>query len=765
MTKKIERKLETPKIMHDAPLRDDDLASFHFDEFARTLARLIATQETRTPLTICISGPWGSGKTTLLKRVRKMLQATETLENETEATLLSFANPQDAPQQLFRVCRTVEFDAWKYAGEDQLLAALLRVIVAEMQKGSFWQKVKTEFAKPKNEEVRWLGLLLHGLTKFASAGAYELNLRDFKDDTPFKEAPAFFDYFDDSLNRLLASWVDGKILTSKQIDEKHGALVIFIDDLDRCLPAKTVQVLEAVKLFLDKPGCVFVLGADADLVNAAVTSHYKAEGIAEFDAKNYLEKIIQLRFELPPLFAKDMQAFIESANECIDPEIASNWQRIVIGAEINPRKVKTFINDLNLQWSMLRNSGQAEGVHRDDFTCWQILMRAAPDNFIRRVRDLDDLELRRKFIGDALKWMQGEAEAAASFKEYENSLRLKRVLRAIAFSDQFTAEVLDAFVHLTAPPVQAQRPAKPIAEVEEEAETPFVREKVISRGAVRAEKGMVPETGQRILRNIEFVRVPQGKFIMGSKEDDSRASDDEKPQHTLEIPYDFWIARYPVTNDQFAQFAETNNYVTMAEKEGGWSTKESKYVKGYDWRHPQGGKSNIKDKGDHPVVQVSWHDAVAYCQWLHELLKGEIGTDCIRLPSEAEWEKAARGEYGNQWPWGNEFDKAKCNSAEGGKGGTTPVGAFSPQGDSPYGAADMAGNVWEWTRSLWKDYPYESKDDREDMNAPDTVLRVLRGGSYLDPVDFARCSFRYWGYPYNGYWDFGFRLVLSLSLL
>jgi formylglycine-generating enzyme required for sulfatase activity len=216
---------------------------------------------------------------------------------------------------------------------------------------------------------------------------------------------------------------------------------------------------------------------------------------------------------------------------------------------------------------------------------------------------------------------------------------------------------------------------------------------------------------------MEFVRVPAGKFLMGSKDDNKWAWDDEKPQHAVEIPYDYWMARYPVTNDQFARFIEETAYkFSLAE--------------------------NWNKKADHPVVNVDWQDAIAYCRWLNEVLRDEVKDLQVRLPTEAEWEKAARGDAqrGNEWPWGNRFDPRKCNSSEGRIGGTTPVGAYSPQGDSPYGVADMAGNVWEWCHSLYQPYPYRADDGREDESA--TGVRVWRGGSWGYEAFYARCTFR-----------------------
>ena len=125
---------------------------------------------------------------------------------------------------------------------------------------------------------------------------------------------------------------------------------------------------------------------------------------------------------------------------------------------------------------------------------------------------------------------------------------------------------------------------------------------------------------------------------------------------------------------------------------------------------------------------------MAYCRWL-----SEVTGMPYRLPSEAEWEKASRGKDGRIYPWGNEWDKSRCNSEEAYRGGTTPVGAY-PQGVSPYGLWDMAGNVREWTRSLPYVYPYDPRDGREDEDAKGG--RVLRGGSFGDSRRLVRCTFR-----------------------
>jgi formylglycine-generating enzyme required for sulfatase activity len=387
-------------------------------------------------------------------------------------------------------------------------------------------------------------------------------------------------------------------------------------------------------------------------------------------------------------------------------------------------------------------------VDRDDFICWQALMHAAPASFARQVMDFEDKAIRFGFIQDALKWQNGRQEdkdtVKGFFSAYEDkdSKRLRGVLKQISFSKEFTPDALDSMIYMTAPPPKVE-PEKPVveepkrsAELELAGEETFAEIKeVVMRGGQSSErgKGIAPRDGNRLLiGGMEFMRVPAGKFIMGSKDDNELASDDEKPQHTIDLDYDYWMSKFILTNEQYGQYL------------GGG-------------KHPV---SDWQKKKDHPVVKVSWDEAMKYCGWFNQTFKSELGDLLLRLPTEAEWEKAARGAYGNEWPWGNEFDKNKCNSREGNKGGTTPVGAYSAAGgDSPYGCADMAGNVWEWTYTLFAKYPYVAVDGREDEKS--RASRVLRGGSFYYDLYLARCAYRSSDSPGGSSLNIGFRVCAS----
>ncbi len=254
----------------------------------------------------------------------------------------------------------------------------------------------------------------------------------------------------------------------------------------------------------------------------------------------------------------------------------------------------------------------------------------------------------------------------------------------------------------------------------------------------------------------ETVLIPAGPSLLGSDQGTS-APTWELPQQLLRLPA-YRIGKYPVTNAQYLAFASERRIAVPAET--GWPLASV-------GREPPPGREH------HPVVGITWDDAVAYCQWLREKTGRRY-----RLPTEAEWEKAARGaelspEQARLYPWGNCFEANRCNCAEGRRHDTSPVGSYSPQGDSPYGCADMAGNVWEWTSTRWgaeRSRPqyatsYNSGDGRENPgpDQPFREYRVVRGGSYHDSADRVTSTVRGRDAADKNHTRRGFRIAMSIG--
>lgn len=227
----------------------------------------------------------------------------------------------------------------------------------------------------------------------------------------------------------------------------------------------------------------------------------------------------------------------------------------------------------------------------------------------------------------------------------------------------------------------------------------------------------------------ELLLVPAGEFTMGDGASNA-------PAHQVYLD-SFYISRCPVTNAEYKKFVDATKHAAPSHWSGG--------------KIPQG-------KENHPVVNVTWNDAVDYCKWAD-----------ARLPTEAEWEKAASWDDVKKekrvYPWGKDFDATRpaCNTSESKIGGTTPVDKYSPQGDSAYGVADMAGNVWEWCVD-WYDENYYKNAPKQNLQGPDSgQYRILRGGSWNNVAGYARCAYRYRNNPddWNDYR--GFRCARSFS--
>lgn len=240
-----------------------------------------------------------------------------------------------------------------------------------------------------------------------------------------------------------------------------------------------------------------------------------------------------------------------------------------------------------------------------------------------------------------------------------------------------------------------------------------------------------------------LVPVPGATFMMGSR----AGEPDEAPRAVMVAP--FRIMRHEVTNGQFSAFVAETGHVNEPEKGADayvW-TDRWRPVAGADWRHPHGPESDLAGKADHPVVQVSQRDAAAYCAWAG-----------LRLPSEEEWELAARGLDQRSYPWGNaapeeksgrraNFGTIACCAPDGSDGffRTAPVGRY-PSGASPYGLLDMAGNVWEWTSSPYRVRPGEF---------------TIRGGGWGNNPYCLRVSYRHGNPPDIGLDMVGFRCAAA----
>jgi len=240
-----------------------------------------------------------------------------------------------------------------------------------------------------------------------------------------------------------------------------------------------------------------------------------------------------------------------------------------------------------------------------------------------------------------------------------------------------------------------------------------------------------PKPGQAVVNPIdgsELVFIPGGAFMMG---DDDSAEENEKPAHKVQVA-GFWLGKHEVTNEQYEKFLKATGHAS----------------------HLDGIRKALRDdkhfgQAKQPVVALTWDDAVAYCKW----------AGC-RLPTEAEWEYAARG--GQQYEHGTQTGALSRDLANTGRFRSpvtaesltlAPVGSYPA---NPFGLHDMAGNVMEWTSSLWRDYPYNAEDGREDPNDKDQ--RVARGGAYTSSV-WCRCAARYRLWPFSVCSDLGFRVA------
>jgi formylglycine-generating enzyme required for sulfatase activity len=739
-------------ILDDLPTDTDAL---DFQPYVDTLVDIIQTGS--TPLTIGVFGGWGSGKTSLMRMVKKGLL-------EKENYVIAW------------------FDAWKYDKEETLWRAFLLSILNAMKETAaknnrpveeFEKLASLLYREMELEKVGGVtidlaklggkvtqGVVQIGLSFIPGMSALTKLVEELQSSAAANTTDGAFEAIQRERTkihieqvRFLEQFQDKfRILVDQHVTQQNGRLVVFVDDLDRCLPEKAIEVLEAIKLFVDAPGCIFVLGLDQKVIERGVEIRYKefnkavdGQSFNPIDGARYLEKIIQLPFLIPPVEQADMGDFVHGLTrdwphqEC--PKVFS------VGLGENPRQIKRTVNVFLMLWKLAE---KRKDKLQDRIKPIRLAKVVAIQTIYPELYSL--LKETPRYLRELEEYYRAESRATGEMAEGE-------ALPARRGMENKTAE---AAVKTEPPPAlapfvsrQAVRkiltlhpPEMPDANFAGLTPDELRLYFTLTRRAEAPQA--VPAEPARQGFEPQIVRIPAGNFLMGTTPEQAQqvlkeTKNDkgwqerlswEQPQHAVELS-EYSIGKYPVTNREYQIFV----------KEAGY-------------KPPQGWDDNQypSEKGDHPVVNVSWDDAQEYCKWL-----GSKTNKTYRLPTEAEWEKAARGTDGRVYPWGNEFEPKKCNMSESGIGDTSPVGQFSPQGDSPYGCVDMAGNAWEWCADWFKEDEYKNrKDGAENPAGPkDGSYRVLRGGSFGNSRRNVRCASRSWSDPNLISWLGGFRVCVS----
>jgi formylglycine-generating enzyme required for sulfatase activity len=461
-------------------------------------------------------------------------------------------------------------------------------------------------------------------------------------------------------------------------------LAVFIDDLDRCPPERIVTVLETVKLFMDKKGCVFVIGAANDIIEKALEKPYKE------DAPKFMDKIVQVTFNLPQGAIDDFGKYIQQILPEVKKELTQRLNLIVPAMQANPRKIKRFLNNLNLLRGLMQNKKELS-LEFDKALYWSIIDYLYP----LLARDLKDRPANLKEIRQHASTLRSAIKTDERWELSEEMLKEIPQFYHAYLKDKDCVDILHN-LNLSEADLKA---LKTFSQAVESAD--IAKEKAEKAKSAEGELDA-------------SVTIPAGEF----QYQDGTA--------TIEAPYAMDV--YPVTNRQFGRFIQAGGYTNEAY----WSEEGLKWRNAENTTQPRYWDDEKWNGPEHPVVGVSFYEAEAYARWAGQ-----------RLPTEIEWERVARGTDGRIYPWGNDFDQERCNTRESGIGKTTRVTRY-PNGRSPEGCYDMAGNVWEWC---------------DDWYDKDETYKVLRGGAWnVDRTD-ARCTDRLRDLP-NARNDYiGFRCV------
>jgi formylglycine-generating enzyme required for sulfatase activity len=433
--------------------------------------------------------------------------------------------------------------------------------------------------------------------------------------------------------------------------------------------------------------------------------------------EQFLEKIVQVSVDLADVSESgvvDYTAALVNGSSLADllrpGEEGGPLEALAAVLKSNhPRHVKRLLNDLAMTLAILRNAGHlGEGDGRLPevaVLAWHLLHEALPPGEWEEIR-----ALRSNLEGFLRRWQslaelrEGERERAGISDEVLQLHEAGRLLTPVCHLAALTADQLDRLVHFGSPPRQERR--------------------AVAAAPDQDDLARLDSPG--------WVSLPGGTFLMGVED-----MEDARPVHGVTLA-PFKIARFPVTNAQHRRFLEGTGRGAPAH----WP----------EGKIPAG-------KESHPVVHVSWLDAQAFCTWLGQNMAAD-GDGAVSLPTEAQWEFAARGHKGRSYPWGDEVPTAEHANFENRIGDTTPVGSF-PKGATPMGVHELAGNVWEWCHDWYG--PYGGIEECDPTGPSGGKKRILRGGSFSIRAEFLRTSYRNYDLPEYGVDRVGFRVVWSPS--
>jgi formylglycine-generating enzyme required for sulfatase activity len=860
----------------DEPIDEPVEDRFDLQDCAQVLAeraapvasdsRPVQAARADTPLIIGLFGRWGSGKTSLMKLI--------------DAKLLE-------PRPTGRSVHSIWINTWQLSNQDEVWQAFLQALFNQVNDGLSWSQKIDKRKLGRQIFINLYRVVLVSIPLvvgfivgkpdagwsdvasfvFSAAGvgtALTVGLGWWAILKPFVEswrkvvnfdvkAALKYEPFEAQVTELTKLSKRFKEMVEALVG-KNGRLVVFVDDLDRCAPDKIPDILEAIKLFATVRGCVYVLGFDRDIVRQGLEKKYQFKTPTEAD--EYLEKLIQIPFHLPPLEYDRVRAFIERDYEELKKDCPNAAKIFSLGLEPNPRKIKralgiyrTLVELADLRWKMWEMDYRVEPevlakivVIQSRFRDLFEVLAYAPYNLLGSVvwaqhaSDADWYDKAKPTI-EFQTWLKTrvrDPEMAKRVREGSMSLKdlrrdnfdidsaLEKTLTLHESEVDITAlkqEQLDACIYLTGPiersvaeKFRPNRKDRVVLLGGDETEIKNLVDDIKQRGETKEDRDKAKQVyidrlngvlsdlkrytpAERVSANValdaldnwlfpEFapvtVRIPAGKFWMGSGDEQLEVVvtmsdhlalpgekptlsskryfaevvlDDECPPHEVELSK-YRIGKFPVTKREYQAFV-----------------KATQHTPPYFWN----GQEYPRGEEKHPVIDVSWDDAQAYCDWLTEAARQwakehydwHWNSYKYRLPTEAEWEKAARGIDRRVYPWGDTWDPKRLNCSKGrpkgDRGATTPVDQFSPQGDSPYGIADMAGNVFEWCLDWYDKEEYKNRQGRnakDPYGPPNGEYHVKRSAAFtIDDRVECRSANRS-EIPFG---DCGFRVVLAVD--